>query len=193
MTMCGHVFCYQCISSFLNGEVNSCPTSGCKDVLTPDSVLSGSTLRSCLSGEPMDSSLRIHHSPEEAICSSSKINAAMEILRSICTSSSESEPPVKAIVFSQWTSMLDFLEVSLNHSLIQYRRLDGSMSLSSRERAVRDFNTVPEVFFTFYFSFDFFLMTIYLIKMGSYLGMANHDRSELFKSRLVILSEYLRW
>ncbi|THU66595.1 hypothetical protein C4D60_Mb05t15820 [Musa balbisiana] len=40
---------------------------------------------------------------------------------------SNSEMPAKAIVFSQWTSMLDLHELSLNECLIQYRRLDGTM------------------------------------------------------------------
>ncbi|CAN6481877.1 unnamed protein product [Victoria cruziana] len=53
--------------------------------------------------------------------------------------------PEKAIVFSQWTSMLDLLEISLKNSCINYRRLDGTMSLAARDKAVREFNTVPEV------------------------------------------------
>lgn len=180
VTMCGHVFCYQCISGHLTGDVNACPAAGCKDIIGAESVFSGSTLRSCLSGESVESSSGVADRPERTFHSSCKIDAAMDILRSICkiqqrpepdgerraesappredhasssseaapdssTKASESEPPVKAIVFSQWTGMLDFLEVSLNHSLLQYRRLDGSMSLASRERAVKDFNTDPEV------------------------------------------------
>ncbi|CAA6673393.1 unnamed protein product [Spirodela intermedia] len=132
VTMCGHVFCYQ---------------SGCKDIIGADSVFSGSTLRNCLSGESVEGSSGVADRPEGTFHSSCKIDAAMDILRSICkiqcpepageqhyesvppredhTKASESEPPVKAIVFSQ--------------------RLDGSMSLASRERAVKDFNTDPEV------------------------------------------------
>jgi len=95
---------------------------------------------------------------------SSKIKAALEILNSLCSLSYAAalrdcnerdfcmadtglnpEKPAKAIVFSQWTGMLDLLEGPLNQSLIQYRRLDGSMSLALRDKAVRDFNTDPEV------------------------------------------------
>lgn len=53
----------------------------------------------------------------------------------------------KAIVFSQWTRMLDLLEAKLKSSSIQYRRLDGTMSVAARDKAVKDFNTLPEVFF----------------------------------------------
>lgn len=51
----------------------------------------------------------------------------------------------KAIVFSQWTRMLDLLEACLKDSSIQYRRLDGTMSVIARDKAVKDFNTLPEV------------------------------------------------
>ncbi|GFZ03097.1 SNF2 domain-containing protein [Actinidia rufa] len=51
----------------------------------------------------------------------------------------------KAIVFSQWTRMLDLLETSLKNSSIQYRRLDGTMSVVARDKAVKDFNALPEV------------------------------------------------
>lgn len=51
----------------------------------------------------------------------------------------------KAIVFSQWTRMLDLLEDCLKNSSIQYRRLDGTMSVAARDKAVKDFNSLPEV------------------------------------------------
>jgi SNF2 family DNA or RNA helicase len=64
--------------------------------------------------------------------------------------------PVKAIVFSQWTDMLDLLELSLNRNDIQFRRLYGAMSLDLREKEVNGFKTDPKVlscipsFFTSY-------------------------------------------
>lgn len=60
-------------------------------------------------------------------------------------SSTPSDGPVKAIIFSQWTGMLDLVESNLNQFCIQYRRLDGRMSLAARDRAVKDFNSDPEV------------------------------------------------
>ncbi|XP_064939508.1 helicase-like transcription factor CHR28 isoform X3 [Musa acuminata AAA Group] len=44
-----------------------------------------------------------------------------------------------------WTRMLDLLEVPLKDSCIQYRRLDGTMSIAAREKAIKDFNLLPEV------------------------------------------------
>lgn len=60
-------------------------------------------------------------------------------------SESTTEGPMKAIIFSQWTSMLDLVETSLEQSGIPYRRLDGRMTLGARDKAVKDFNTDPEV------------------------------------------------
>jgi len=60
-------------------------------------------------------------------------------------SESTTEGPIKAIVFSQWTSMLDLVETSLCQFGILYRRLDGRMTLGARDKAVKDFNTEPEV------------------------------------------------
>ncbi|MQL77010.1 hypothetical protein Taro_009429 [Colocasia esculenta] len=185
VTMCGHVFCYQCISGFLSGDDNHCPAASCKGTLDANSAFSGATLRKCVSGEPVEVASGVVKHFELGFQSSSKIEAVMDILSSICkdqcteavegsnerspspdgssmtlmenhtnsnskaseTKSSKLPPeiPVKAIVFSQWTSMLDLIETSLNHSLIQYRRLDGTMSLPSRDRAVKDFNSDPEV------------------------------------------------
>lgn len=41
--------------------------------------------------------------------------------------------------------MLDLIEMSLNEACLQYRRLDGTMTLAARDRAVKEFNTDPEV------------------------------------------------
>ncbi|XP_059649855.1 helicase-like transcription factor CHR28 [Cornus florida] len=179
VTMCGHVFCRQCVSEFLTGDDNTCPASECKEQLGADVVFSKATLRSCMSDDFDSYPSSSFEFAEKSIVmqseySSSKIRAALEILQSHCVSKSPSsepcslvrcngnsgfnaekvttvhldsqaEGPIKAIVFSQWTSMLDLVEFSLNESCIPYRRLDGTMTLGSRDRAVKEFNTDPEV------------------------------------------------
>lgn len=173
VTMCGHVFCYQCVSDHLTGEDNTCPAAECKEQLGADVVYSRSTLRRCLSVDVDGDNPAAHELGDESVVVqrnyvSSKIKSALQILKS-CTSKSQSseshelvredgdastsagifEPasiaPEKAIVFSQWTSMLDLFEMSLKNSNITYRRLDGTMSISARDKAVKDFNTDPEV------------------------------------------------
>ncbi|XVF25859.1 hypothetical protein REPUB_Repub13aG0250200 [Reevesia pubescens] len=194
VTVCGHVFCNQCISEHLTGDDKQCPTTNCKVRLSVSSVFSNSTLNSSLSEQPgQDSSLASSGSKvvevigpcsEVSLYDSSKIKAALEVLQSLakpqdnrlktrgCPEGSSDlhsgDSPncirdeknlvtgesfndsskvlgEKAIVFSQWTRMLDLLEACLKSSSIQYRRLDGTMSVAARDKAVKDFNTLPEV------------------------------------------------
>ena len=187
--MCGHVFCFQCVSESMTGDDNMCPALGCKEQVAADVVFSKTTLRKCFS-EDLDGGSTSLGIPEKSQVvhseySSSKIRAVLEILQNNCKASISTseqgvsvgcngsslqsedecieicdsdvnntkhaspcpptEEPVKTIVFSQWTSMLDLVELSLNEACIQYRRLDGTMSLVSRDRAVKDFNSDPEV------------------------------------------------
>ncbi|KAL0718778.1 hypothetical protein Bca4012_068101 [Brassica carinata] len=157
VSVCGHVFCKQCFYESLTGDDNLCPIANCNSRLSAmpsmhDSAASVhvEAVDSCSEGLPYESS---------------KIKAALEILQSLArpqdltdtkqisqkgADSSLSVTPLKvvgekAIVFSQWTKMLDLLEASLISSRIQYRRLDGTMSVAARDKAVQDFNTLPEI------------------------------------------------
>ncbi|RYP59353.1 hypothetical protein DL769_008572 [Monosporascus sp. CRB-8-3] len=52
----------------------------------------------------------------------------------------------KTIVFSQWTLLLDLLEIPLKHELgVKYRRYDGGMSAAMRDNAANDFVELPDV------------------------------------------------
>jgi SNF2 family DNA or RNA helicase len=140
-------------------------------------VFSRPVLRLCLSDEletyATTSSAAADESSEatdefSTICEksyiSSKVQAAVDTLNLIVntpvltdsdtieTSPSEVAPS-KAIVFSQWTGMLDVLELSLNSNLINFRRLDGSMSLDVRAAAVEEFKTDPEVTFLAFYAY----------------------------------------
>lgn len=204
VTVCGHVFCNQCILDHLTQSDDTiCPTPGCKCHLKDDSVFSLTALKHCTSDDNANDEItpslggvsELDLKFDEPGFKSSKIKAAMETLEAlpkICTSvssnssvsninkdsgfpgikaevivqentaemsdsdnrSQDAEPSLKkqiietsekAIVFSQWTSMLDLLEVPLKKSCIQYRRLDGTMSVLARDKAVNDFKTLPEV------------------------------------------------
>lgn len=175
ITLCGHVFCYQCVSEYLTGDDNTCPSPKCKSQIGADLVFNKATLRSLISEDdegPSSSKIDEKSIVLQLDYSSSKIKAAIDIIRTCCRSKSSSseapnvvrcngdsgnassssgtgdpvvEGPIKAIIFSQWTRMLDLVQMSLNQYSITYRRLDGSMSLASRDRAVKEFNTDPEV------------------------------------------------
>ncbi|CAM9541697.1 unnamed protein product, partial [Discosporangium mesarthrocarpum] len=50
------------------------------------------------------------------------------------------DPSTKAVVFSQWTHMLDLVEISLKRMTRGFCRLDGGMNQQQRERALRSFS-----------------------------------------------------
>ncbi|XP_024987397.1 helicase-like transcription factor CHR28 isoform X1 [Cynara cardunculus var. scolymus] len=178
ITICGHIYCLQCVSDYLTGDDNTCPSPNCKSQIGSDVLFSEATLRSCISGDDHYECLSKSNENSPVFqdnYASSKIRATLDIIQSHyraeisnsagngntsftgntssssgigdprCSSASQAEGPIKTIVFSQWTRMLDLVEWSLNQHCIEYRRLDGSMSLVSRDRAVKEFNTDPEV------------------------------------------------
>ncbi|AQK46391.1 Putative SNF2-domain/RING finger domain/helicase domain protein [Zea mays] len=163
VTTCGHVFCYQCVHERLTSDGHVCPYALCGNKLSFRSVFTPAVLKLCTSPKPEfgeETSCSTAADKPSSICESSyissKIRSAVEILNSIIktpalTAGDTTEsipsmaPPVKAIVFSQWTGMLDLLELSLNRNGIQFRRLDGAMSLDLREKEVNGFKTDPEV------------------------------------------------
>ncbi|KAI2638528.1 hypothetical protein GGS21DRAFT_444753 [Xylaria nigripes] len=72
---------------------------------------------------------------------SAKIEKAMELLGMI----RREFPTEKTLVFSQFTSFLDYMEIPISDGGYNYRRYDGSMSNRERETAVEDFMKKPEV------------------------------------------------
>ncbi|GAD92427.1 SNF2 family helicase/ATPase [Paecilomyces variotii No. 5] len=52
----------------------------------------------------------------------------------------ENERPIKSVIFSAWTSHLDLIEIALNdNGITGYTRLDGTMSLAARNKALNTF------------------------------------------------------
>ncbi|KAG7657042.1 P-loop containing nucleoside triphosphate hydrolase [Arabidopsis suecica] len=189
VTLCGHIFCYQCVSDYITGDEDTCPAPRCREQLAHDVVFSKSTLRSCVADD-LGCSSSEDNSHDKSVFqngefSSSKIKAVLDILQSLSNqgtsnstqngqmASSSQQPnddddddddddvtivektslkstpsnggPIKTIIFSQWTGMLDLVELSLIENSIEFRRLDGTMSLIARDRAVKEFSNDPDV------------------------------------------------
>ncbi|CAK45712.1 uncharacterized protein An08g10070, partial [Aspergillus niger] len=72
---------------------------------------------------------------EKTWMSSAKIEKAMEILRDVY----HREGNEKTIIFSQFTSLLDLLEIPIARQGWDYRRYDGSMRPADRNTSVMDF------------------------------------------------------
>ncbi|KAF2714028.1 hypothetical protein K504DRAFT_473184 [Pleomassaria siparia CBS 279.74] len=67
--------------------------------------------------------------------SSGKINKTVEILSQI----DANHPAEKTLIFSQFTSLLDLVEVPLMDNHVKYQRYDGSMKMDERADAVNKF------------------------------------------------------
>lgn len=72
---------------------------------------------------------------------SAKIDKAMELLGMI----RRVFPNEKTLVFSQFTSFLDLMEIPVADNGYNYRRYDGSMTAGDREAAVDEFMKQPQV------------------------------------------------
>jgi SNF2 family DNA or RNA helicase len=68
--------------------------------------------------------------------SSAKVDKCLEILR-------DTEPDVKTIVFSQFTTLLDLLEIPVRKEEWGFMRYDGSMSADARHHSVVKFTDDP--------------------------------------------------
>lgn len=71
---------------------------------------------------------------------SAKIEKTMELLSKIAAN----DPTEKTLIFSQFTSLLDLLEVPMYERKLRYQRYDGSMSMSDRADAVEKFMDNPD-------------------------------------------------
>jgi SNF2 family DNA or RNA helicase len=71
---------------------------------------------------------------------SAKTTKVVELLTDI----RKDDPTEKTLIFSQFTSLLDLVEVPLVQKRFQYQRYDGSMSMEARADAVEAFMSDPE-------------------------------------------------
>lgn len=70
---------------------------------------------------------------------SAKIDKTVELLCNI----KKNDPTEKTLVFSQFTSLLDLVEVPLTQKRFRYQRYDGSMKMDERTDAVNAFMNDP--------------------------------------------------
>ncbi|KAG9188400.1 hypothetical protein G6011_02323 [Alternaria panax] len=72
---------------------------------------------------------------DKTYISSAKISRTVELIKEI----KKNDPSEKTLVFSQFTSLLDLVEVPLYRENITYQRYDGSMKMDERADAVNAF------------------------------------------------------
>ncbi|KYQ92342.1 SNF2-related domain-containing protein [Tieghemostelium lacteum] len=72
---------------------------------------------------------------------STKIESLLEELEKVFTT----EPQSKCLIFSQWTSMLDLVEIPLRHKSYEFVRLDGKVTQKQREVCIKRFKEESQI------------------------------------------------
>ncbi|OSX77817.1 hypothetical protein BU14_0134s0038 [Porphyra umbilicalis] len=93
---------------------------------------------------------------------STKIQALMDELALL----RETKPDEKALVYSQWTAMLDLIEVPMEQDGFRYTRIDGTMKMDDRTAAIDEFKTRSDC--------SVILMSLHAAGTGLTLTNANH-------------------
>eukprot|EP00698_Gefionella_okellyi_P006269 TRINITY_DN15654_c0_g1_i1.p1 TRINITY_DN15654_c0_g1~~TRINITY_DN15654_c0_g1_i1.p1 ORF type:complete len:931 (-),score=182.33 TRINITY_DN15654_c0_g1_i1:60-2561(-) len=122
ITPCAHLFCRGCISTALVKVGPSCPL--CRRGLNASDLIELPPDANATQAAPATTGL------------SSKLTVLRASLRSMVADSDE-----KAVVYSQWTSMLELIADMLNENKISFVRLDGKMSQPERQRAIDNFQS----------------------------------------------------
>ena len=86
--------------------------------------------------------------PENYSGPSTKVKALLDELeksRDETAALAPGEPPIRSVVFTEWTSYLDLLEFALEKAGHAFVRLDGSMNVKQRAQVLMDFKTNPAI------------------------------------------------
>ncbi|XP_022723142.1 DNA repair protein RAD5B [Durio zibethinus] len=127
LTPCAHRMCRECLlSSWRTPTVGLCPI--CRTLLKKTDLIT------C----PTENKFRVD--VENNWKESSKVSKLLKCLEGIRRSGSGE----KSIVFSQWTSFLDLLEIPLRRRGIGFLRFDGRLVQKQRERVLKEFNETGE-------------------------------------------------
>jgi len=151
LSECGHMTCRDCLNPLFN-ERGYARCAVCRAVISRDRLLIVPQAEPVLR---IDAESQWQHSSK-----TERLMEELEMLRltqpsnengtsgdsssasePASTSTSTSSAPIKSIIFSNWTSMLDLVEIPLRRGNYHYVRLDGSMTMSAREKVLTSFKT----------------------------------------------------
>ncbi|KAI9104077.1 SNF2 family N-terminal domain-containing protein, partial [Phlyctochytrium arcticum] len=146
VSRCGHLFCDECTRDVLDGN-STLNCFLCSSVLTKGDILE---IKDIDAAQDMDDALlSTHHAvPNEPSTPSlsTKVRTLLDdLLRVQRETRQNNQPPIKSIVFSQWTHMLDLIQPALTSCRIGYCRLDGKMSRHERTLAMDRLKFDPTV------------------------------------------------
>ena len=143
-TICGHLFCEECIAEHLT-QSDQCPC--CKGVLQKDDILV--FYRDYAVKENFE------YKP------SSKLIAVMNEIKNIA------KKKEKCVCFTQWMGMMDFFELEMKAANIKYLRLDGRCSKEKKTQILSKFSDDEE-------EVTVLMVSLMLGGVGLNLTKANH-------------------
>lgn len=148
VSSCGHRFCKECIQDYINTLMASVTTG---QVLCPECNQPLSLVIENQNCRDNERQLSLHPQPRRKSIlnrinlsnfqSSTKMEALMEELYKM----QEEDGGCKAIVFSQFVSMLELLEYRIHAGGIGCVKLVGTLTLDQREKSIRAFREDPDV------------------------------------------------
>ncbi|KAK3777641.1 hypothetical protein RRG08_021753 [Elysia crispata] len=157
ITACAHVYCRPCIEAVIENEQPNPKCPLCRAELSKGQLIEapaenkrrGEDQNECGNAEErsaIEEEAESMWPTPETWQSSAKIDALMKGLIQL----REQDPKIKSIVVSQFTSLLDLIEIPLGMQGFHFARLDGCMSASERVQAVEEFSaqncSAPTVF-----------------------------------------------
>ena len=124
ITTCKHVFGQECIERTIELQ-HKCPL--CRFPLADERCLVQPAEE-----EKVDEIIDVE-------TKSSKTEALMSILNA-----SRQDPKSKVVIFSQWTSFLDIIQLQVKEAGMKYTRIDGTMQAHVRDAAMAALETDPD-------------------------------------------------
>ena len=135
ITKCAHIFCTPCLERVIELQ-GKCPM--CRAELESfGSTTVKPAVEMSTKPEPTAESEADKASLEKN--TSSKVEQLLQIL-----AASAKDKTNKTIIFSQWTSFLDLIQVHLAAAGYKYTRIDGSMSAVTRDAALEALDNDPK-------------------------------------------------
>lgn len=135
ITKCAHIFCTPCLERVIELQ-GKCPM--CRAELESfGSTTVKPAIETSVKPEPAAQSEADKASLEKN--TSSKVEQLLQIL-----AASSKDKTNKTIIFSQWTSFLDLIQVHLAAAGYTFTRIDGSMSAVARDAALEALDNDPK-------------------------------------------------
>ncbi|GLI60102.1 hypothetical protein VaNZ11_002121 [Volvox africanus] len=138
VTPCNHWFCRECIIGWIAASAHhNCPT--CRQPIEVESLRQGVVSQPEPGNAKRDERQDKEGEPAAGIACESKLLVLLEELRSMRAG----DPTAKALVFTQFSRSLEWLEQKLSSEGVGHRTITGDMSLRKRTEAINSFQKDP--------------------------------------------------